>query len=329
MILAEVPAAAPALVDMLGPLIQLCALLVALASIALLAWAVRALLNGIASWLSFLPGVGGVAAGAVTSVERAISGAFGHAISGIEAAIGHQWHNLSRVLGMLWAEQKLVATNLWHLAQEFYHAVPLSDLTRIIHRLDGRIAHITRTITRDITHSVHTTITRVEHLGHAVIPRLGRLEHAIDHTIPREIKSTRALAKEAERGVKALWDRVRGLPTTADITAAVATAVAALGLAGLDLLKCAESGSLFSKRGCGMWSLLDDVLGLLADAVILADLCQALPLLEEGFAAVEGPLTALIAGAATAICAQPPSGWATFAVEPAALPPAQTLGAIP
>ena len=313
MILAEVPAAAPALVDMLGPLIQLCALGVALASIALLAWAVRALLTSIAGWLSFLPGVGGVAASAVTSAERAISGAFGHAISGIESAIGHQWHNLSRVLGMLWAEQKLVATNLWHLAQAFYHAVPLSDLTRIIHRLDGRISHITQVITRDITRSVHKTITRVEHLGHAVIPRLGRLEHAIDRTIPRELKRTRALAREAEDGVTRLWKRVRALEQTVS-AGAIATAIAvALAALGLDWLKCSDGATRAGRAGCDLWDGIGSLLGLLGDALLFADVCAFLDFASPFVGAVADEVIPSFTGLAAGLCsgtigAPPPMG---------------------
>ena len=310
------PVELPAFLEVLSPLIQLCGLIVALSAIALLAWVVKNFLQALASWLSFLPGIGGVAQSVVTSVEQAISNGLGHAIAGIESQIGKQWHNLARLAHMVWQAHVAVAENLWNLAQEFYHAVPLSDFTKLLHRFESHVAQITRTITQEATRVIHRTEVKVESVAHGVYPRLRAAEHAIEVTIPKEIKSARALAREAEDGVARLWDRVRSLPTTADVTAAVTAAIAALGLVGLDLLKCAESANIFSKRGCGLWSLLDDALGLIFDLTVVASICEVIPLLEEAFSVIAAPLISTVAAAGAGLCS-PSSARAPQLVTPA------------
>ena len=315
------PVELPAFLEVLGPLIQLCGLIVALSAIVVLAWVVKNFLEAIASWLSFLPGIGGVAASVVTSVEQAISNGLGHAISGIESMIGKTWHNFARVLHMLWAEQKLVAANLWHLAQGFYHAVPLSDFTKLLHRFESHVTQITRTITRDITKEVHTTVAKVEQLGHHVLPRLRHAEHAIAVTIPREFGGLWGETKALEDSIGRLWDRVRSLPTTTDIAAAVTAAIAALGLVGLDLIKCAESGNLFNKRGCGLWTLLDDALGLIFDLTVVATICEVIPLLEEAFSVIASPLISTVSAAGAGLCSPGSARAPQLAVPTLDLPP--------
>ena len=314
---------------LLLPLLALAGFTVAYALVYLSQQLVSGIMQALASVSSWIPVVGSITAGVIHTAERHVVNAMASWLGSIEAHIATSWHDLARWTMWLLKANVAVAEDLWHAVEWLSSGALTRDVTQAISRAFHAISHLDKTITRDIARTVHKTVTRVESLGHSVLPRIRRLEHAVDHALPRELTGLWGQTKALEDSLGRLWDRVRSLPTTADITAAIAAAIAALGLAGLDLLKCAEAGSLFSKRGCGMWSLLDDVLGLLADAVILADLCQALPLLEEGFAAVEGPLTTLIADAATAICAQPPSGWATFGVAVAPLPPAQTLGAIP
>ena len=328
MILGEVPAEVPALINLLGPLVQLCGLIVGLAAIVVLAYAVKGLLQGIASWLSFLPGVGGVAASAVTGVEQRISNALGQAIAGIESNIGHQWHSFSRVLGMLWAEQKLVAQNLWHLAQGFYHAVPLSDFTKLLHRLESRVTHIAVSgagaVARDLTRfekSVRAT-------EHRFANRLGALEAAIAHTIPREIGNLWGETKALEDSLGRLWDRVRSIPTSAEIAAVIAAAIAALGLPNLDFLRCPSFGRLWSKWGCGLGTLLDDLLGLALAAIALEGVCEFLPLLEDAFGTVVGPAVHLLNEVPLGKCEQVPGDWATLNVAAGPLPPPQTLGTL-
>ena len=320
MVLGEVPAAAPVIVDALGPLTIIAGLLFALGFVLVIDGLVKALLNSIASIVSFLPGVGGITASVVHRTEQAISNALGGAISGIESNIGKQWHKLARVLGMLWAEQKLVAENLWHAVQwvasgnitkavesAISHAiqwVASGNITKAAERAISHafheITHLQKTIRHDLTRVIHRTEVKVESVAHGIYPRIRSLEHEVTRTIPREIKRTRALAREAEAGVKALWDAVRGLQGVdvgAIAAAAAATAVAALGL---EWLRCSDGANRAGRSGCGLWDDVGTLLGLLADAALFASVCSFLevvsPWISDIADLVIPPLTQVGAG---------------------------------
>jgi hypothetical protein len=261
---AEVAPAGPAFVEMLGPLLIIAGLIFALGCATLIKSFVESVLGALAGIFSFLPFFSGVTVGAIRSFEQWLVNGLGHGISKIEGSIGHQWHNLARVAHYWWN----VTVRMAHATWEIAHALGRFALTFDVHHLlrDLRkLVHIGRATATTALHRVirlEHTVTRT--VAHGVYPRLRSLEHKVERTLPREIRSARALAREAEDGVARLWAWTRSIGDNPAIVAAVATAIAALGLVGIDLLRCAESGNVASKRGCSVWTGLDDLLGLLA-----------------------------------------------------------------
>lgn len=256
---------------LLGPIIEISALLVALACIALLAYIVKALLDNLAALFSIVPFIGGVTASAIHSMEQAISHALGVAISGIEGAIGQSWHLLSRALGSLWAEQKLIAENLWKIAQELYHFGTVSDIRHWLRDLSRAITHANTVITNDLRRELHNARWLIRHTIRTIAPRVRALEHAIDTTIPREFGHLWGQTKALEDSIGRLWKRVRELEASVGagaIAAIVATAIAALGL---DWLKCSDGANRAGRSGCDLWDGIGDVFGLLAAVELAAN----------------------------------------------------------
>jgi hypothetical protein len=268
---AEVAPAVPAIVEMLPPLLILSGLLFALGCAVLIRYFAHSVLHALAGIFSFLPFVGSVTEGAILSLEQWIVHGLGVGISKIEGSIGHQWHNLSRIAHFWWNVTVRMAHATWEIAKSLEGLVSGATLHHLLHEIRGLI-HVVKAAAILALHRIE----RLEHIfthtiAHGVYPRLRAVEHKVERTLPREIKSARALAREAEDGVARLWDWTRSLADNPAIAAAVATAIAALGLVGIDLLRCSESGRMASRRGCSVWSSLDDLLGLLALGIAAAE----------------------------------------------------------
>lgn len=265
---AEVAPAVPAFVEMLPPLLILSGLLFALGLATLIRYFASAVLHTLGSIFSFVPFVGGVTESLILRLEQAIVNALGTGISKIEGAIGHQWHNLARIARFWWNVTVRMAEALWAEAKVLEGLVSGAELRHLLRDLRGSI-HTVRVAALAALHRIsHLEHVFTRTIAQGVYPRLRTLEHKVDKTLPREIKSARALAREAEAGVARLWAWTRNLADNPAITAAVATAIAALGLVGIDLLRCAESGNVASKRGCSVWTALDDLLGLVALGIV-------------------------------------------------------------
>lgn len=283
-------AEAPALVDLLSPLLQIAAVLVAIGIGVIIFYFVKALFGALEFLLSNIPFVGSLTAAAAHKAAQAITNAIGTAIQKMEAHVGHEWAHLAAYFHNLWEYQVGVAENLWHLVQRVNRLVTTGDITSLWHRIrsliHGEVQHITRTI----VHDVHTVVKVTQRVGSHLGVRVAHLEHAIAHTIPREIKTTRDLAREAENGVKRLWDRVRALEQSVSAAGIAALVAAALAAIGLDWLGCKDGESRVGRGGCNLWDDLGDVFGLLAAATLALEFEQ---FVHDAQAATEATVTAV------------------------------------
>ena len=318
------------------PLVALDVLVVALWCIAV-ALAIALVMDKLSSILSGVPWVGGKLSDAVKSMAKAISNAAGSLEGGIDHFVGGAWHALARLMDKLWTqfvEHSSIALQIAHLVGSIIHAQ--SALRHLVHSITG-VAHGIGSAVRTLEREYHGIEHRVKALereigagiGNDVRTEVKALEREYHGIEKRVIPDLRAGIKTAEGEVTALENFIKAIPGTRYLEWAAGIVTAALGIGVVNLFRCPTFLSKTLGRGCGLWDGLEELFGLILDALVLADLCDALQWLEQGFAEVEGPLVALIADAADALCAQPPSGWATFAVEPGPLPPAQTLGALP
>jgi hypothetical protein len=299
-----------------------------------LALLIPGVMRSIANLVASLPWVGGHLANAVNGMAQAISGFLGDVFGPITSAVGTMFHWVARQVDNTYNEIRRHAQLLLEIAEwatgiaaaiaavrgivRAAHAVThwVQSAVHALEREFHGIEHRVRTIEREIAHGI----------GHDVLARLKELERKFHGIESKVIPAIESEVATAEDDITALGEYIRAhyLANTTDaISAAVAVALAALGLGGL---RCNSLLNSLSKRGCGLWNGLEDLLGLFIDALLLTHLCD-LPLwVEEFFSPLLGDLTGLISSAASAVCAQANSSWATFNVPAGPLPPAQTTG---
>lgn len=270
-LLAEVAPVTPSTAVALGTLISLAGLLFAYGCTQGLRWTVQKVLGALAGWLSILPGIGGVTAGVVTSVEKALSNALGQAVSGIESHIGHQWHTLARFLSMLWAEQTLVAHNLWNIAKSFYGFANTNDVRRWVNELTHRLTKAEQTLHRTVTKEIHNATKVIHTTVREVAPGIHALTHAIDVTIPREIGNLRKRARAIEDSLGRLFTRVKALENSISAGAIAAVVATVLAAIGLDWLACRDGANRAGRSGCNLWDDIGNLLGLATVVLAVED----------------------------------------------------------
>ncbi len=122
---------------------------------------------------------------------------------------------------------------------------------------------------------------------------------AIGLALPGHIALPR-LWGETVTGIRKRLRRLEKLATTVGLATAIA------GVLGLGTnWRCLTRGNIgrVSRALCGIGPrALEDLLGLLVDALILTDICQVLVVLEKGLAFVEPEITAFITAAETMAC---------------------------
>jgi hypothetical protein len=262
--LAEIAPAAPLIVDALPPLIILSGLIVALGLVMLIDAFVRALFGAVASLFAHIPVLGGLTAAAIHQAEQSISNALGNGISGIEHRIAHQFHSLAGVLLHFWHTLERSAVNVYDIAKLVAGAATFPDINALQKRLTGLVHSAEHSAEVAIAHALHAAKVFSKSVAQGVYPRLRSLEHEVTKTIPKEIKSVRSLAKEAEAEAARAWNLVKTQPWAIGTTAFAGAVAIALSTLGLDWIKCRSANSFFKKAGCGFWKLLEDALAVLA-----------------------------------------------------------------
>lgn len=272
---------------------------------------IEALFTPIIAAVGHVPLLGGALRGALVSVEQSISNALGSVENGIDALIGASWHRLAQLTDWLWKELKGHATLLATLAATLAgFGNVLAAIRALVHHTThagaGTSARV-KTLERElhgIEHQVRTLERDVSKgIGHDVLPRLKSLDRELNRVENKTIPAIEAADAQASSAISDLWTWIHKtipIPGTDAFTAAVAVA---LGLGVWNLFRCPTFLGKTLGRGCGLWNALEDVLGLLADAVIFADLCRIIPEATTLFGEFEAPLTDLISSAANAVCA--------------------------
>lgn len=318
------------------PLVALDVLVVALWCIAT-ALAIALVMDKLSTILAGVPWVGGKLSDAVKSMAKAVTNAAGTLEKGIDSLIGGAWHQLSRYLDKLLNQFEAHSAVILHLAKIVGHLAythsGLSAGVKAASRTAHAALHLAHTLEREykgIEHRVKSLEQAIgAGIGNDVRAHVKALERTVHGIETRVIPGLRQGINAAEGEVSDLerWLGVKAGTNSLDwAQALVATALAALGLGGL---RCSTLGNLLGRRGCGLWSGLDDLLGLLLDAVLFVDLCNLLPELEALFAELEAPLVDLIATAADAACAHPPAGWVELSAPALSLPAVYYTGTVP
>jgi hypothetical protein len=296
---------------------------------------VKALVDGLFKPLFSLPVVGGTIESLLSPLYQSITNALGTAAGGLEALIGASWHQLARQMDWLWREIRAHAVLILSIA------TPLGLILNAVHGIKALVHRLTVTNTHSGARlkALDRRLERLQHrervlehdlakgIGEDVLPRIKSLDREINKIRTKDIPAIRAADAQASDAISNLYEWAKGKAALVGVGTFAFAVAAVLDTLGLGGIKCPSFGNLFNKRGCGLWNELEDVLGLLVDALVLVDLCNVIPTIEGLLGEFEGPLVTLVSDAANAVCAQPPSGWTMLSSPPLSLPSAGEITA--
>lgn len=316
-------------------LIYIALVLVALAMAWFAAKLIEALFGPLQRVVSFIPVIGGSLAYLISTATQAVVNVLGKVESGCDHLVGGAWHATARIMDKTWNVIHGNAAAVAHIAQIVGNLIsPIAALRALVHHFTGIVSALIHPL-RTLEHTVHGIDRAIKTLekdfshgiGNDVLPQLKHLRkevHVLERSTATDIADAEA---QAEAATADLWTWMTGVgskPLKLTFAGAVAVALATLGLGGL---RCNNLANSLRNRGCGLWSGLEDLLGLFVDALILTDLCEILPETVKFFGFVEGALTGVISQAANAVCSLPNQKWTTLNVVPGPQPPAQAFAA--
>ena len=317
----------------LGELGGVAAVLVVIAFVVLLAYIVA----GVVAILETFPVVGKYFAGTAEEIIHGVNAAAGRAVSGLFKLVGASWHLLARYADWLWREIESHANAIAAIS------VPLASLLlaydgirALVHRLtatgthsDARLKALNRELGRLQRREEAIEDRQAKGIGADVQPKLNRLDREIDKIKNEQIPAIKAADAQASSAISNLYDWVKGKASLVGVGTFAFAVAAVIGQEAFSLLRCSEFGGLWNKWRCGLWNLLDGLLGLVISALALENVCTILPILETAFGEVVGPVTHLLTEVPLGGCETPPKSWAQLSVAAGPRPPAQTLGTLP
>lgn len=309
------------------------------ALLALLMWLTLRGLKG--AWqLTFSPILEGIAAavrinvwkvhlnpaGALEDLDHAVIDKMSEAALGFEQAMGFFFHQSAHLQGWIAHEVWTTAKNSYHFGDWLIHThIP----TALRYALD--VLFPWPKVVRTIAHLIRANLPKVTHIAHAAahaavtpiyrtvtIPHLGEIQWIHRHwkTLTAALATAGAIALHPGIAIPRVWHGIdelkhrlahleHRLHRVEGLLGATVLAAAMANVLGLKNPRCLRSGPVgrTARALCGMSrGALDDLLGLLVDVLILEDICQVIPLLEDGLSLIEGPLNAFIGGLEAALC---------------------------
>lgn len=259
----------------------------------------------------------------LAAANNAILAGMGQAALGLEIAGGRFFHALGVIFGWMVNLFLYTATTMEGAISWFKHvhlpryakwairaAFPLAWLTKLIAQQIAKalpkVGHIAKdaahkavAIPAKIPQALTRRLTKAEKRIAALAAAIAALGGAVIHpghtlTLP---KSWYGLTKRLAR-LERRMHRAEGW------LAAGALAVAMANVLGVTA-KCLRSGNVgkVARRLCGLSPrALEDLLGLIADALILANICQVITFLQDGLSFIEPEVTAFITDLETWAC---------------------------
>lgn len=246
--------------------------------------------------------VGDVLGGAFGSVASAITTALDAVIHDLEHFVGWSLHVQAQLIRWLADYLAYGASVVLHLGQHVSGKAGLSDLT-LLHKW---ILRQIKAVAHAGSVALHETVV-INKKGDAlitrnVLPRLKALEHETARVLEPELDGLRHADRTLTRDLTALERYVRAHPWTAVTDAFVGAVAIAIGRLGLDWIRCASAKSIFGRRGCGLWSGIDDLLSLLIDAALITNICAVIGPLESVFNSIAAPLIGTLAAVGAGQC---------------------------
>ena len=294
----EVAPAAP----LLPPLLILAGLMFALGCIYFIDYFCRGLFGTATTLTSWIPWLGKKIDNGLHSVESRVTNFLGQAEQTIDARVAASWHQLTHTVEQLGAELRRNAVAIATIASLLTGNVWALLIPSIRHKLQQWVNVIPKQI-GELTKHVNTVERIILKATPGQVRALvGSIVQPWERTIELDLSKLRARVKSLEDEASKLYERVKGL-TTVPLPAVAAGVVAvALTYLGLGGLRCSNLRNMLNKRGCGLWSDLEGVLAVIADVLVLTNICTVIPLLEDGFSAVAGPLIGVLTKAGAGLC---------------------------
>lgn len=220
--------------------------------------------------LAGLPVVGSALAKLDHAISQSVANACGNILHPIDIVVGGSLSKIAslfrRIGGVISSHARVLleSSELVAALALAYHGVrTLShDLHARFHGIDAEI----RSVEREF-HGIEHRVKSLEHaltrgIGHDLRLSLKADEKALHHLERRVIPSIRGDVATVEGEVGNLFDWIKGKADIIGVGSFALAISAALAALGLDWLKCNELSNVTKKRGCGMWSQLDKLLGL-------------------------------------------------------------------
>ena len=322
MLLGEV--VAPALPALGLPILVILLWAIALGLLVLVLYLTHVLTWLLQNTLGRLPWIGDAIASVVEALSSTITTTFGSAISGVDKQISFWWHTLGEVVSWTYNELRAHANLLLIMSTVLLGQTGALAIYRAVHWLRGHVAAITHTLDT-LLHKLQAVERFLEHperglLGKALsialkpiearigqlerwtYPKVGSIEGEIGKVIEPDIAALRDAAQTLENQAIRVYQDAAGVWHAVNVDAIAAAMVLALPSLGWQFLRCSALGSSFSSRGCGLFSGLEDVLGLLADTVLLGSACEIIPLVETVVSDVAVPIVEGLTDIGAGLC---------------------------
>jgi len=168
-----------------------------------------------------------------------------------------------------------------------------------------------KAIARDAAHAERTASTRLAHramtiaaTADAALALGARALHKAEAiALPRSLPWVVKGIDDVRSDVWKLAHRVYSLPKWLTVAGVSAVAIGALNIVGGSWIRC-RNWKRIGRAGCRLpTSWLNDLLALVADFVIVTNICAVIPWLETAFSEVASPLVAALTKAGAGLCA--------------------------
>ena len=175
-----------------------------------------------------------------------------------------------------------------------------TTLPNLFHTVSRHVESLIASASHEL-HKAYSELSRF--VGHEI----HRVEAYVEHIVHRAEAVIEGLAlpriRTIEHDLGALKDRLDRIAKSLSKDAIIALIGATIWKELFNGIKCSSWGNLVNKRGCGAWQGLEDVLGLLVDAVLIGSICEILPFLTTAVDDVGLGLVATIHASGLTLCA--------------------------
>ena len=252
--------------------------------------------------VGWIPGVGKWVRSKLEDAEQKATHWVGTAAASAEGRMASAFHSLAVTAESIGWEIQQQALDYWHVVawiakvgkdiatgeafQEIFHNTITST--------NAKVKQLQRRQNVQAKQIAHSSTA-------AALPSLREQARNREDALARDHAATREQTRVAENTNESLWAKVRHLDKVTTGVLASALVASALGRLGAGWIRCSNWGRI-GRVGCRLPThLLDDLLVLLTDFAVLANICTVLPWLEAAFDEVAAPLVDTLAAAGSAL----------------------------